>query len=166
MRNNRIYYLISLSLLTIIVITACAAEAPAELTDTSVPLSTATEPSSVPEEAAETAPPMDEPIPTEAEVDVEVDTTVSFSAGVLPIMESRCVNCHGGERVEDGLYLRTYDEIMAGSENGAVVIPGNPGDSLLVEVVVTQEMPKRGPKLTPIQVQLLSDWVAAGAPNN
>lgn len=155
-----------MALLTIIVMTACSADAPAEMTDTSVSQSTATELPSVPEEAAETAPPLDEPTPTEAEAGVEVDTTVSFSTDVLPILESRCVNCHGGERVEDGLSLRTYDEIMAGSENGAVVIPGNSVDSLLVEVVVTQEMPKRGPKLTPIQVQLLSDWVAAGAPNN
>ena len=166
MNNNRIYILITLVLMVIIVITACATEAPAEQTDSSVLQSTATESASAPEEAVETTPPLEEPSPTETKVEVEPATTVSFSADVLPIMESRCVNCHGGERVEDDLYLRSYDEIMAGSRNGSVIIPGNPEDSLLVEVVVTQEMPKRGPKLTPIQVQLLSDWVAAGAPNN
>ena len=166
MKHNRIYILTTLALMILIGITACAAEAPAEPADSIAPQSTATEPAFAPEEAAETAPPVEEPTPTGVEVEVEAATTVSFSTDILPIMESRCVNCHGGERVEDGLYLRTYDEIMTGSENGPVVIPGNPEESSLVEVVVTQEMPKRGPKLTPVQVQLLSDWVAAGAPNN
>jgi hypothetical protein len=68
--------------------------------------------------------------------------------------------------VEEGLYLRTYEEILAGSDNGAVVIPGDVEGSLLIELVANQEMPKRGPKLTPAQVQIFSDWVAAGAPNN
>jgi hypothetical protein len=62
--------------------------------------------------------------------------------------------------------MRTYAEIMAGSENGPVIAPGDPGNSLLVELVATQEMPKRGPKLTPPQVQIITEWVAAGAPNN
>jgi hypothetical protein len=29
-----------------------------------------------------------------------------------------------------------------------------------------KEMPKRGPKLKPEQVQLINDWINAGAPNN
>jgi hypothetical protein len=32
--------------------------------------------------------------------------------------------------------------------------------------VIEGEMPKRGDKLTPEQVQIISDWVAGGALNN
>ena len=92
--------------------------------------------------------------------------TVSFANDVLPILESRCVNCHGGERTERGLSLRSYEDVMAGSENGAVIAPGDAANSLLVELVTNQQMPRRGPKLTPPQVQTITDWVAAGAPDN
>jgi len=33
-------------------------------------------------------------------------------------------------------------------------------------MVTTQKMPKRGPKLTPDQVQLITDWVNQGALDN
>jgi hypothetical protein len=91
---------------------------------------------------------------------------VSFANDVMPIIQSRCVRCHGEDRVEEGLLMRTYEELMSGSENGPVIIPGNAAASLLVELVTELKMPKRGPKLTPPQVQIITDWVAAGAPNN
>jgi len=89
--------------------------------------------------------------------------TVSFANDILPIFESRCVNCHGGERTQEELDLKTHASLMAGSSNGPVVAPGDAENSLLVELVATQKMPKRGPKLTPPQVQLITDWVNQGA---
>ena len=64
------------------------------------------------------------------------------------------------------LDLKTHASLMAGSDNGPVVAPGDAANSLLVEMVATQKMPKRGPKLTPPQVQILTDWVNQGALNN
>ena len=92
--------------------------------------------------------------------------TVSFANDILPIIESRCIGCHGGDRTEEGLDLKTHASIMAGSDNGPVVTPGDAVNSLLVEMVATQKMPKRGPKLTPPQVQLITDWVNQGALDN
>jgi uncharacterized membrane protein len=92
--------------------------------------------------------------------------TVSFANDVLPIIQSRCINCHGGERTQEGLSLKSHAELMAGSDNGTVVTPGDAANSLLVELVAAQKMPKRGPKLTPPQVQLITDWVNQGALNN
>jgi mono/diheme cytochrome c family protein len=91
---------------------------------------------------------------------------VSFASDILPLFESRCINCHGGERTQEGLDLKTHTSLIAGSSNGTVVTPGNAADSLLVELVATQKMPKRGPKLTPDQVQLITDWVNQGALDN
>lgn len=68
--------------------------------------------------------------------------------------------------MEQGLNLETYNDVLSGSENGAVVIPGNADDSLLAQLVENQKMPKRGPKLTPPQVQLIIDWINQGALNN
>ena len=92
--------------------------------------------------------------------------TVSFTDDVLPLFESRCMNCHGQERLEEGLSLRTYTDMMMGSKNGVVVVPGDASNSLLAQLVSNQKMPKRGPKLTPPQVQLIIDWINQGALDN
>ena len=92
--------------------------------------------------------------------------TVSFSKDILPLLQKRCVNCHGGQRTEAALRLNSYDGLMAGSENGAVIVPGDPANSPFVDLVQRQKMPKRGTKLTPDEVKLFSDWVAQGAANN
>ena len=92
--------------------------------------------------------------------------TVSFANDILPLLNNRCANCHGGNRTEEGLNLLSYAAIMSGSKNGAVVTPGDADNSLLVELLVGQEMPKRGPKLTPTQIQPIIDWINQGAPDN
>lgn len=71
-----------------------------------------------------------------------------------------------GEFVSEGLHMDTYETLMAGSDHGPVIVPGDADDSLLVEKLLSSEMPKRGPKLTPIQIQTITDWIDAGAPNN
>ena len=114
------------------------------------------------------------PTAAPTEVPSEVPTTqpsiqgaaVSFTNEILPIFNSRCANCHGGNRTEEGLVLLSYEGILQGSDNGPVIIAGNADASLLVDQVVSQEMPKRGPKLTPPQIQLIVDWINQGALQN
>jgi mono/diheme cytochrome c family protein len=92
--------------------------------------------------------------------------TVSFSADVLPIFRSRCISCHGQGRISGGLDLSSYAALMAGSQHGAVVVAGSPDSSRVVQMVVQGKMPKRGPKLLATQIEILSNWVKAGAPDN
>lgn len=135
---------------------APATEAPTDVppaTDTSVPTETAAATEAPATEAAATQPAVE-------------GATVSFATDILPIIESRCIGCHGGDRTEEGLDMKTHASIMAGSSNGPVIVPGDAVNSLLVELVATQKMPKRGPKLTPPQVQLITDWVNQGALDN
>jgi mono/diheme cytochrome c family protein len=91
---------------------------------------------------------------------------VSFSKDVLPIFESVCVKCHGGEKTEVSLVLKSYADVMAGSENGPVIDPGKSADSLLIELITNGKMPKRGTRLLPAQLRIITQWVDAGAPNN
>jgi uncharacterized membrane protein len=92
--------------------------------------------------------------------------TVSFAKDILPLLQNRCVNCHGGERTSKGLSLNSFDAVMAGSENGPVVTAGDAANSSLVQMVASGKMPKRGPQLTPAEVQLITDWINQGAKNN
>lgn len=115
-------------------------------------------PTLTPAPAVETEPSAAAPAPETA--------TVSFANDVMPIFSASCNTCHGGDQTKAGLDLTTYTSLMAGSMQGAVIFPGSPSQSVLVQQVVDGEMPKRGDKLTAEQIQVISDWVAAGAPNN
>jgi mono/diheme cytochrome c family protein len=107
------------------------------------------------------------PVPASADVATKASAAgVSFSNNVMPIFTNSCNECHGGKQTKAGLDLRTYDSLMAGSKNGVVVLAGNSADSLLVQLVTKGKMPKRGPKLTPEQIKIISDWITAGASNN
>lgn len=106
--------------------------------------------------------------PTEdtSAADVQAAVTVSFAADVLPILESRCANCHGGERTEGGLVLLSYADVMAGGKDGQVVIPGDAAGSLLYDLSASGEMPKRGPKVAPADLALIETWIIEGALDN
>ena len=91
----------------------------------------------------------------------------SFQDDVLPILTNRCAftGCHvaGGPY---GIDLRTYDALIAGGHDGAIVIAGNARRSELVEQIVEGEMPPNGPPLPVAQIQLIIDWINEGAKNN
>jgi hypothetical protein len=107
-----------------------------------------------------------EPTPAPATEPPAGGGAVSFAADILPVLESRCAGCHGGQRTEEGLNLLSHAGVMAGSENGQVLVAGDAANSKLATLVAEGKMPKRGPKLTPDQVQLIVDWINGGAQNN
>jgi hypothetical protein len=155
-----------LLLLIVGLLSACASPpteaATSEPTETAVPpTDTAAPATELPTDTA-----TEPPAATDTSVPAAAGATVSFTNDILPLIESRCINCHGGDRTEEGLDLKSHASIMAGSENGSVVTPGDPANSLLAEMVINKKMPKRGPKLTPPQVQLIVDWINQGALDN
>jgi len=95
-----------------------------------------------------------------------VKTEVSYANDVQPILESRCGKCHMGEFVSEDLHMDTYESLMEGSDHGHVIILGDADSSLLIQKLEKGEMPKRGPRLTPVQLQVITDWIEAGALNN
>ena len=99
-------------------------------------------------------------------LDATPSADISYSKDVRPILESRCSKCHMGEFTSKDLNMETYESLMAGSQNGPVIVPGSARESLLAQKILTGIMPKRGPKLTPEQVQIIIDWINGGAQNN
>jgi cytochrome c553 len=91
----------------------------------------------------------------------------SFSADVLPIFEAKCVMCHGSMGGWDG---SSYEGTMTTGDNAPVVIPGDPEGSLLGQKLLgthTQGaiMPPGG-KLPDREIQVILDWIEAGALDN
>jgi len=100
-------------------------------------------------------------IPLFALVTVAVAADPSFDADVKPIFEARCVVCHGA-KPQGKLDLRTQDAVLKGGAAGAVIVPGAAAKSLLLDKVVTQQMPPGKVKLTELEIDVIRRWVDRG----
>jgi mono/diheme cytochrome c family protein len=89
--------------------------------------------------------------------------TVSFARDVLPILQAYCSGCHGTNRQAAGLDFSSYSSLMNGRP---VVVPNDPNNSELLQVVIAGIMPRGGNSLSDQQIQTITDWINAGAPNN
>jgi uncharacterized membrane protein len=162
MKKQLIFSLIALTF----VIAACGGQTTQTPPEPAVPTQVAVQPTPVPT-LASTSTDTAVPATEAAEPATEASAAgVSFANDVKPILANSCNDCHGGKQTKAGLDLQTYESLMAGSFDGVVIVAGNSADSLLVQLVSEGKMPKRGPKLTPEQVQTISEWVDAGALNN
>jgi hypothetical protein len=83
---------------------------------------------------------------------------VTFVAHVQPILEARCVRCHGGRKRKGGLDLTTFESLLRGGKSGPAVRPGNLDKSLLWESIETDVMPP-GRKLAEAEKKIFKDWI-------
>lgn len=96
--------------------------------------------------------------------------TVSFAQHVKPIVDKRCLSCHGA-RAKGGYQMRTYDEVMNTGDNAPVIIPGDAANSILAQMLRGIETPAGGqmPPSRPLpqqQIELIEKWINQGAQNN
>ena len=88
-----------------------------------------------------------------------------FESTVRPILQARCVDCHGGGKVKGGLDLSSREGLLKGGDRGPAVSLDDPSESVLLEAVNHQElkMPPKA-KLPKAQIDALTRWVEMGAP--
>ena len=86
-----------------------------------------------------------------------------FNRDIRPLFRDHCVKCHGSLRQEAKLNLGVPVGIARGGKGGPVIVPGQPQDSRLWQLVERDEMPEGAP-LSADQKALLKRWIAAGAP--
>ena len=90
---------------------------------------------------------------------------LNFELDIAPILEARCNHCHGATAKKGGLDLRRRFAILAGGDGGPGIVVGKPDESLLIEKIRAKEMPpKEEDPLDQKQIDLITRWVAAGAP--
>jgi hypothetical protein len=103
-----------------------------------------------------------------------VQSTVLFAAGtddqffhekVAPIIERRCIQCHGERSPKGKLSLTTSLGALKGGDGGPAVVPGKPNESLLVEMIsgVSPSMPQKGKPLSQDEVAAIRKWIETGA---
>ena len=96
--------------------------------------------------------------------------TVSLAQHVKPILDKRCLSCHG-KRVKGGYSMLDYDKMMTSGDNAPVITAGDAANSILAQMLRGIETPAGGqmPPGRPLkaeQIQLIEKWINQGAQNN
>ena len=95
------------------------------------------------------------------------ESDVDYVKDIKPILKNRCYACHGGLKQESALRLDTTALALRGGDSGAVIAPGDPQSSLLLQKITDTDesarMPPEGDPLTAEEVGLIRAWILQGA---
>ena len=96
----------------------------------------------------------------------------AFATLVHPLMEAKCVACHGPNKSKGGLRLDSLEAMLKGRKAGPVLLPGEAAASdmikrLLMPLHHDDHMPPDGkPQPSADEIALLQWWIDAGAPGD
>jgi uncharacterized membrane protein len=87
---------------------------------------------------------------------------------VEDVLLQHCMPCHAGAEAKEKLNLETVAGLLKGSEHGAMVVPGDAANSVVVHALhgtngKKKMPPAQGKPLTDAQIKLIEDWINAGA---
>ena len=93
---------------------------------------------------------------------------VDFNTEVKPILNSKCIACHGGVKRESGFSVLFRTEAVGKTESGKpAIIPGDPDNSEMIRRITMDDPEERMPyehdALTKDQINTLRRWIKEGA---
>jgi hypothetical protein len=100
---------------------------------------------------------------------------VSYSRDVQPILQANCLSCHqqGGTGYEaSGFSMATYDDLLKGTNNGPMVVPGDSAGSNLLVLMEGRadpsiSMPHGSAKpVSAAKIETIRRWIDQGAKKN
>lgn len=91
-----------------------------------------------------------------------------FYQDIKPLLESRCNNCHKGDKAKGGLRLDTLAASLKGGESGYPALkPGDADGSELFYRITTDDedeiMPPKDDRLSTAEIDMLKSWIEKGA---
>jgi hypothetical protein len=93
------------------------------------------------------------------ELQCDANTVGTFATDVLPLLNSRCNNCHGGSFPSGNIDLTTYNKVMPYVTDGSLLGSVKHASGFVA-------MPKNSGKLSACDIQKIETWIDAGAANN
>lgn len=93
-----------------------------------------------------------------------------FEKQIRPVLAEHCYGCHSTKAIKlrGQLLLDSRQGVAKGGEGGAVIVPGQPDQSRLIEAIrwtnPSFQMPPKNP-LTPDQIANFEQWIQRGAPD-
>ncbi len=93
-----------------------------------------------------------------------------FDTRVLPLLESKCYECHGAkDKLKGGLRLTSREGLLHGGELGPAFDESAPAKSFLLEMISYKDDEHRMPpknKLSDEEIAILTKWIGEGAAYN
>jgi cytochrome b subunit of formate dehydrogenase len=112
-----------------------------------------------PQESATADLPTDVPDATPGTPDADVVPAWDGTIGAL--IEAKCIGCHDDTVTLGGLNLSSYNLALEGGVTGPGVVPGDPEIS---QLIVSQSAGDHPGQFTEEELQLMIQWIEAGAP--
>jgi uncharacterized membrane protein len=101
---------------------------------------------------------------------------ISYRDQIQPILNNRCVSCHGADKPAARIVLTSYENLMSSRATKfkkPIVIAGNLSESWLYLRSGTDQphfrMPPDTSRIAPLpknEVELIGKWILQGAKNN
>ena len=104
--------------------------------------------------------------PKLAVVQASGSETIKYARDIAPILAATCTDCHDDNRPQARLGLDTFTRLLAGSENGAIIVPGKPAESEIIKRLKgegRERMPRGKPALSADVIAKFEKWIAEGA---
>jgi hypothetical protein len=105
--------------------------------------------------------------PVEADHAAKVaKSTELFKSHVRGLLQTKCVKCHSGDRLEGELDMNSREGLLKGGLRGPAIVPGDHTKSLLYLLAAhlkEPHMPESRPKLADADLKKIADWIDLGA---
>ncbi len=94
--------------------------------------------------------------------------TVDYNTEIKPILNKKCITCHGGVKRQGGFSVLFRSDALAVNKSGkAAIIPGDPSHSEMIRRLTLNDpeerMPYKHPPLTAAEIKTLTKWIRQGA---
>ncbi len=86
-----------------------------------------------------------------------------FETKIAPLFANHCLECHDSASKQGLLDLSKKSLAIAGGENGKAFVAGKSDDSLLWQMVESDDMPRKRDPLSTEEKALLKKWIDTGA---
>ena len=98
---------------------------------------------------------------------LRAEEKISYRRQIAPVLQTYCLGCHNRIDAEQKLSLQAADDILRGSENGAVLDAQHPEESRLWQVLTSRDAdqmpPADQPQLSSEDLKAIQTWLKEGA---
>ena len=93
---------------------------------------------------------------------------IDYNSDVKPILNQKCITCHGGVKKKGGFSLLFEEEALAATESGKpAIIPGDAKNSEMIKRLYSHDPDERMPyhekELSAHEKKILENWIDQGA---
>ena len=95
---------------------------------------------------------------------------LEYQREVKPILTKYCVGCHNEKDNESEVQLQSFANILSGGPKGAILVPKNPTQSVMLKMMLGTKEPKMPPEDSPqptaAEIAVIQSWIEQGAKGN